>query len=170
MLRQTLRNRQPDALRGIGIVLGAAAALLMGSVVFTRLESRLGPLSSALFIAYGCAVAWFLLNWYVMAFVYTASADCLRVCRAYGKRERFVADVWFSQLLACGDEADMKRRYPGARVTRATRAQCPLPPLALAYRENGKPAIIVLQPEEEIRARIVGALKGSREKGAGSRE
>ena len=75
MLEQRIQNRQPDALRGVGVILGVAAAVLAGSAFFSRLENRLGTLSSLLFIAYGCAIAWFLLNWYVMRFIYTANAD-----------------------------------------------------------------------------------------------
>ena len=108
MLEQRIQNRQPDALRGVGVILGVAAAVLAGSAFFSRLENRLGTLSSLLFIAYGCAIAWFLLNWYVMRFIYTANADCLRVCRAYGKRERFMADVWLNQVIAYGTPEDFR--------------------------------------------------------------
>lgn len=156
MLRQELRNPRPDALRGAGVVALAVLAVLGGSAVFSRLAARLGSLASVGFIAYGCAVAWWLLNRYVLGFVYTASADCLRVCRVYGKRERFMLDVWLNTLLAWGSEEDMKGRFPGAHVDRATRARCPLPPLALAYRRDGKPAILVIQPDEAMRRHLTG--------------
>ena len=156
MLRQELRNPRPDALRGAGIVALAVLAVLGGSVVFSRLAPRLGALASVGFIAYGCAVAWWLLNRYVLGFVYTASADCLRVCRVYGKRERFMLDVWLNTRLAWGSEADMKKRWPDAHVDRATRSGCDLPPLALAYRRDGKPAILVIQPDEAMRRHLTG--------------
>ncbi|MBR6220214.1 MAG: hypothetical protein IKQ80_06615 [Clostridia bacterium] len=156
MLRQELRNPKPDALRGAGIVALAVLAVLVGSAVFSRLASRLGALASVGFIAYGAAVAWWLLNRYVLAFVYTANADCLRVCRIYGKRERFMLDVWLNTRLAWGSEEEMKKRFPDAHVDRATRAGCALPPLALAYRRDGKPAILVLQPDEAMRAHLTG--------------
>ena len=82
MLQQTIRNRQPEGLWGVLLVLGVAAAAIGGSMLFTRLQVRLGSIASVLFIAYGCAIAWFLLYWFVMRFICTANADCFRICRA----------------------------------------------------------------------------------------
>ena len=159
MLEQRIQNRQPDALRGVGVILGVAAAVLAGSAFFSRLENRLGTLSSLLFIAYGCAIAWFLLNWYVMRFIYTANADCLRVCRAYGKRERFMADVWLNQVIAYGTPEEIRARFPGTHAARATRAQCAFEPLALAYKEGGRTTVIVIQPDEAMRRHIISHIK-----------
>ena len=102
MLEQKLSNRRPGALGGIGLIALIALVVLAGSAFFSRLEPRIGTLSSVLFIAFGCAIAWFLLDWYVQGFVYTANADCLRVCRTYGKRERFMVDVWLNRVVASG--------------------------------------------------------------------
>lgn len=159
MHTQTLQNRQPDALRGIGIIALAALAVLAGSAFFTRMQPQWGTLSSLLFIAYGCAIAWFLLNWYVMRFIYTSNDDCLRVCRAYGKRERFMTDVWFNQVLGYGSPEEVKARFPSARAQRATRQQSPLEPFALAYRDGDKQALLIIQPDEEMKAHILGRLK-----------
>lgn len=159
MLEQKLHNRQPNALQGLGLIALIALAVLAGSAFFTRLEAHIGTLASLGFIAYGCAIAWFLLDWYVMGFIYTSNADCLRVCRTYGKRERFMTDVWLNQVTAYGTLEEMKKRAPGARVYRATRSQCEYEPLALAYRESGKPAIIVLQPDDAMRAHLIEAIK-----------
>jgi len=159
MLEQKLHNRQPRPLEGLGLIALIALAVVAGSAFFSMLQKYIGPLSSLGFIAFGCAVAWFLLNWYVMSFIYTANADCLRVCRAYGKRERFMTDVWLNQVTAYGTLEDMKRRTPHARIYRATRPQCEFEPLALAYRESGKPAIIVLQPDDAMRKHLLEAIK-----------
>ena len=159
MLRQTIQNRQPKGLQGAGLVLLVALAAVAGSAFFTRMQARLGAWASALFIAYGCAIAWFLLNWYALRFVYAANADCLRVCRAYGKRERFMVDVWLNQVVAYGAPDEVKQRCPDAPVSQATRAQCELEPLALAYRQDGKTRILVIQPDENMRAHLMGVLK-----------
>ena len=164
MLEQRIRNRQPDALRGAGLILLIALAVLAGSAFFTRLEPSIGTLSSVGFIAYGCAIAWFLLDWYVMGFIYTANADCLRVCRFYGKRERFMTDVWLNQVQGYGSPEDVKQRFPGARVSNATRSQCDLEPFAMAYLENGKTVILVLQPDEALRAHLLSVLRGKDKK------
>lgn len=159
MLEQTLRNRQPNALQGLGLIALIALAVLAGSSFFSLMQKYIGTLASVGFIAYGCVVAWFLLNWYVMGFIYTSNKDCLRVCRVYGKRERFMTDVWLNQVISYGTLEEMKRRVPRARIYRATRAQCEYEPLALAYRESGKPAIIVLQPDEAMRKHLIESIK-----------
>ena len=162
MLEQKLNNRRPGALGGIGLIALIALAVLAGSAFFSRLEPRIGTLSSVLFIAYGCAIAWFLLNWYVLGFIYTANADCLRVCRTYGKRERFMADVWLNRVVACGTLEEMKQRCPGARVYQATRSQCEFEPLALAYKDSKGTAILVIQPDDAMRSHLLGAIRNKR--------
>ena len=151
MLQQKLSNRRPTALGGVGLVALILLAAVAGSMFFTRLAARLGALASLGFIAYGCAIAWFLLSWYGMSFIYTATPDCLRVCRAYGKRERFLADVWLNRVVATGTLEAMKQRCPGARVIRATKAQCPFEPMALAFRDSDSTAILLIQPDEEMK-------------------
>ena len=159
MLQQKLRNRQPTALQGVGLILLIALAVFAGSAFFTLLQRRVGPLASALFIAYGCAIAWFLLNWYALSFVYTATDDVLRICRAYGKRERFAADIWLNRVVAWGAPEDMKQRYPQAKVLKATRAQCEYEPLALVYRDSDSLNIAVIQPDDAMRAHLLGAIR-----------
>lgn len=159
MLQQRVENRRPNALQGVAVVLACALAALAGNALFGWMGRWIGALSSVGFILYGCIIAWLLMDRYALAFVYTANADCLRVCRAYGKRERFMADVWLNQVQACGTPEEMKKRFPSARTARATRPQCPLAPLALAYQTGGKTAVMVIQPDDALREHLVRAIK-----------
>ena len=164
MLEQKLRNRQPTALQGVGLILLIALATIAGSAFFSLMQRRIGVLASALFILYGCAIAWFLLNWYALSFIYTATDDCLRICRAYGKRERFAADVWLNRVVAWGAPDEMKRRYPQAKALHATRAQCPYEPLALVYQNSGGLAVAVIQPDDAMRRHILDAVRQTTKK------
>ena len=159
MLEQKIRNRQPDALRGAALILVVALLIILASSLFTRLERALGSLSSVGFIAFGCLAAWALLDWFVLGFIYTANADCLRVCRFYGKRERFMADVWFNSVVGYGDPEEIRKRFPSARFSRATKRQCPHAPFALAYRSDGKLRALVIQPDEAMKAHLLECLK-----------
>lgn len=159
MLQQKVSNRQPTALQGLGLVALILLAAAVGSAFFTLLSARLGTMASLLFIAYGCAIAWFLLNWYGMSFLYTATADCLRVCRVYGKRERFMVDVWLNRVVTYGTLEEVQRRCPGAPVTRATRAQCPLEVLALGYRDSDRTAILLIQPDDAMRRHLIEHIR-----------
>ena len=161
MHSQKLQNRQPKGLAGVGLVVLIALAAIAGSAFFTRLQSRLGVTASLLFILYGCAIAYFLLNWYAMSFIYTSTDDVLRVCRSYGKRERFMVDVWLNQVVAYGTPEEVKQRCPDAPVSQATRAQCEYEPLALAYRQEGKTRILVIQPDDAMRKHLISAIKGN---------
>lgn len=164
MLVQKLRNRQPTALQGLGLVLLIALAAAAGSAFFTLMQRRIGVLASVLFIAYGCAIAWFLLNWYGLSFVYTATTDCLRICRAYGKRERFAADIWLNRVVAWGEPEAMKERYPNARTLHATRSQCPYAPMALVYRDSDSLAMAVIQPDDAMREHLLTAIRQTAKK------
>ena len=164
MLQQKLRNRQPTALQGVGLVLLIALAAMAGSAFFSLLERRIGVLASVLFLAYGCAIAWFLLDWYALSFVYTATDDVLRICRAYGKRERFAADIWLNRVEAWGTPEAMKQRYPQAKVLNATRSQCPYEPLALVYRDSDSLNIAVIQPDDAMRRHILDAVRQTTKK------
>ena len=161
MLQQKVRNRQPDALRGAGVVLGVTVAVLAGSALFSRLERWIGTLSSVGFLLYGVAVAWFLMDWYVLSYIYTTAGGVLRVCRCYGKRERFMVDVRLDDVRGYGTPEEMKSRFPGARFTRATRPQCPFAPLALAHRQGDKTAILVIQPDDAMRARLIEDIRAA---------
>ena len=167
MLEQKLRNRQPGKIEGIGLIALIALAIVAGSLFFSRLAPRIGATASLGFIGYGGVIAWLVLDRYVLCYVYTANADCLRVCRAYGKRERFMVDVWLNRVLACGTPEEMKQRFPNARVSRATRSQCPFEPLALAYQDSDRTAILVLQPDEAMRKHLTEAVRSRRGKKAG---
>lgn len=159
MLEQRIHNRRPGPLEGLVVVALAVLTVIAASVLFSLLAARLGAISTALFIAFGAAVTWFLLDRYALGFVYTASADCLRVSRSYGKRERFMTDVWLNQVLAWGTPEEIRQRFPNARFQRATRPQCDLKPLALAYRDGDRTAAIVLQPDEAMRKHLVSAIR-----------
>ena len=159
MIEQRVEGPALRGLRGVGLIALVAAALFVGSAAFSCLERYIGNLSSLLFILCGCAVAWLLLNRYVLGFVYTCANGCLRICRAYGKRERFMLDVWLNGIRACGELEDIRNRFPGAKVHRATKSNCPIPPLAVAFNDAGRTAILLLQPDAPLKDVIVGAVR-----------
>lgn len=160
MIQQKIQRRSLDGIRGILVVLAAMAAALIGSAVFSLLGTRIGSPASILFILYCCGIAWLLMNRYVLSFIYTTDGSCLRICRSYGKRERFMCDIWLSSVTAYGDPESVKQKYPSARIDRAIKSQCDLPHFAMAYKDAGKQAIIIIQPNEEMKAALMEKLKG----------
>lgn len=159
MLEQRVQGPSLKGLRGVGLIALVAVALFIASAAFSALEGVVGTAASLLFLLFGGAVAWLLLNRYVLGYIYTCANGCLRVCRTYGKREWLMVDVWLNGVKACGAPEAMKRRFPGARRHRATKSACPIEPLAVAFNDAGRTAILVLQPEPALREMIVEAVK-----------
>ena len=159
MLEQRVTNRPVKGMKGVGLIALIALAVIVGSNFFYFLGQWIGSIASALFIVYGIAIAWLLLDWYVLGFVYTCDKGCIRICRTYGRYERFMADVWLNGIQACGPLDVMKSRFPGAKVQKATRPECDIEPLAVVYNDAGRTAILLMQPDDALRAVILKAVK-----------
>lgn len=161
MIAQRIEHPPLKGWRGVALILVIAAGVVALSNLCAALERVIGSLyASLLFILSGMGVAGFLLNWYVLGFLYAMDGSRLRVSRVYGRRERPMADIWLNSIQACGAPDDMRRRFPGARVHRAVKQTCPLAPMAVAYRDAGRAAILVIQPNDELRQALVRAVKG----------
>ena len=159
MIKQRVEDLSWKGWRGIALVAAVAAALVLGSKFFSWLGRYVGGASAALFIAYGVLIAWLLLDYVVMAFTYACNGSSLRVCRAYGKRERLMTEVWLNGLQGCGSLEKMKQRFPGAKVQRAVKRGCTIEPLALAHNAGGRTELLVIQPDDKLRGEILAALK-----------
>jgi len=160
MIRQIVTHRPLTGWRGIALILAIAVGVILLSNLFSALEPVLGSLyASLLFILCGMGVAGFLLNWYVLGFVYHLENGCLHIRRIYGRRERPMADLWLNSILACGTPEAMCQRFPGARMQRAVKRDCPLAPMAIAYKSNGKTALMLLQPEPPLREAVLKAVR-----------
>lgn len=159
MLEQRVTSKPVAGMRGVALIALIAASVIVGSNFFYFLGRWIGSVSSILFILYGMFIAWLLLDWYIKGYIYTCGNGCLRVCRTYGKYERFMADIWLNGVQACGTLDDMKRRFPKAKVQRAVKPECTLEQLAVAYNDAGKTAIMVLQPDAAMREAIVKAVR-----------
>ena len=103
MLRQRVENPRPGGLWGVALVLGVAAAVALSSRLFGWLSRWLGVWASAGFIASGCALAWFLMYWYVLSYGYSLDGSRLEVVRRYGRYERMATQVWLSRVQAVGE-------------------------------------------------------------------
>lgn len=159
MLEQKVQNPPLKPLQGIGVVLAALAAAVLGSTLFSALMARVGSIASIGFILYGIATAWLLTYRFVLAFRYQATPDCLRVSRLYGRYARPMVDVWFTSVLAYGAPEEVRARFPSAPVNRATRPHCALETFAMAHTSEGRTVVTLVQPDERLRAHLLGALK-----------
>lgn len=157
--QQKVQGKSLNGFKGILVVLAVLAAALLGSAFFTLLGKRIGNVSSIAFIAYCCLIAWYLLNHYIMGFVYAVGGGCLRVCRTYGKRERFMCDVWLNMVQGYGSPEDVAKRFPDARIEKAVKERCDIEHFAIAYKTDGRVAVLYIQPDEKLKAMIVEEIK-----------
>jgi len=157
--RQVVKDESLRGFKGTLVVIGVLAASMLGSAFFTHLGKTIGNVSSIAFIAYCCLIAWFLLSYYIMGFVYAVSDDCLRICRTYGKRERFLCDVWLNTVQAYGDPQEVRTRFPEARIENAVKKQCGLAVFAIAYKTDGKTVILHIQPDDEMKKKLLEVFK-----------
>ena len=160
MVRQSLQNKPPGALKGIALVLSVLAALAAGSWAFSLLGQRIGSAATALFIAYGGAIAWLLLRYVVMGFHYTLDGGCLSIERTYGRRRRPVCDVYLGRVRAYGTVGEVEKRMGSApRQIRATLWRCEHETLALWTQRSDGAAIVLIQPDDAMREALIAALK-----------
>ena len=148
-------------LMAVGCVLGALLIDLLAARLLAYLNETV---AYALFWIAGLLIALWTLRRFVLSYSYIVSGSVLRISFAYGRYERTMADLYFNNLLFAGTPEEAKTRWPAARVNRAVLKDCPLEQMAAVFRDNGKPAIYLLQPDETVRAEIENQWKKRRKK------
>ena len=160
MHQQTVKNPPLKFGKGILAVATLMIMVMADSVLTQMLEPWLGAGTAVvIFWALGALIAMYAMRRYVMSFSYAANSNMLQITFAYGRYRRMMEEIYFNNMLYSGSLEDMKKRCPGARVNRATRPGCELEEFAVAYRSNGKPCIMVLQPDEKMKEIIVQATR-----------
>lgn len=160
---QKVRSPRLSALKGLGVVLGIFAAIFAVSIVTGLLTPVIGSIAATVaFWAAGLLIALWTMRRFILSYTYGLGPNVLRIAYAYGRYERVMADIYFNNILNAGSLGDMRTRYPNARVNRATRPACAIPTLAVAARDNGAPAIYLLQPDDTIRAAIEETARKNR--------
>lgn len=158
---QKVQNRKLSAAKGLLVVLGIFAALFVLTLISQLLSALVSELAgSILFWGGGVGVALWTMRRFVLTYTYALGTNMMRICYAYGRYERVMTDLYFNNILRIGTLEDMRARYPDARVNRATRPTCPHESLAVVARDNGAPAIFLLQPDEEIKNALIAVVRG----------
>ena len=97
---------------------------------------------------------------YVLNYLYTTNTKQLQISRVYGPgRPRVMENVYFSRLKAIGEVEAMKKRFPGAKVQRATLRRATLPVKAVAYDSAEGMKLLLFQPDGELCALLQAVLK-----------
>ena len=170
-MEQRLAGKKLKVWQGCLLVVLVAVFLFAAQFVLTFVQYaltyfRILPAQTAYTVA---SVAYWLLGGllalrflrdYVLNYLYTTNTKQLQVCRVYGPgRPRVMEDVYFSRLKAIGEVEAMKKRFPGAKVQRATLRRATLPVKAVAYDSTEGMKLLLLQPNDELWALLQAVLK-----------
>ena len=154
MYRHTVQNPPLKPLHGLLIVLGLVAALWIDSLLAGLLASFSELLSAILFWGIGALIALWTMRRFVMGYSYSLSSTMLRVAHLYGRHERPMQDIYLNNIVLSGAPEDVIRRCPNARVHRAVLSRNPAETFAVAYRDDGKLAVLIMQPDERIKEEL----------------
>lgn len=150
-MKQIVAHKKIKPIIGIAIILALIAFLLGIYYLLGLLIPLIGsaPCEIAFWVI-GAAVAWWFLRRFVVKYSYTLTEDVLRLNSMYGKRERFLADIYLNRMLYVGSPEEAKRRNPDAKVMRVRHSACKIPLTAIAYKTSDGVAIALIQAEDEL--------------------
>lgn len=152
-----------NGLHAIAATLLIVAALIADSAACMLLSRVLSAgTATVLFWVLGGLIALWAMRQFILSYSYLLSGSALRVSHAYGRYERIIEQMYFSSVAAYGSLADLQKRYPGAKVQRCTRKDCPIDPFAVAYSGSGHIVLYELQPDEKIRRALIDAARKNR--------
>ena len=160
-MKQIVGHKPLKPIAGFALVLGLAAALvLLNYVVIDFLAARLGATAASVgFWVVGGLLAWLVLRIFVVKYSYEVGADVLRLCRHYGKRERFIEDIYLNQIRFVGMPEDAKKKYPQAKTVRAVHSRENLPVTAVAYGSADGVRVAHIQANGELKRLLTEQVK-----------
>lgn len=165
-MKQIVEHKKLSAARGILLIALLIAALIGLDYFCARLLPRVIGVRAAslLFWVFGGVIALAMLRVYVVKFIYELTDDVLRLERSYGKRPRHIEDIYLNRIFFVGDPAEAKQRCPNARRVSATREDAGFPTVAVLYRTSDGNGLALIQPNEELRAKLEERARENRKK------
>lgn len=160
-MKQTVGHPRLKPLAGFGLVLGLVAALvLINYLVIDFLAARVGATAASIaFWVIGGLLAWLVLRVYIVTYSYEVGANTLRLCRHYGKRERFIEDVYLNQIRFVGTPEEAKAKFPKAKTVSAVHGREKLSVTAIAYQTADGMRIARIQANDEMKKLLVAQVK-----------
>ena len=160
-MKQIVAHKKIGTLHGILLVAGLFVVLaLLNYLVLGFLATYLGNgASSIAFWVLGGLIAWGVLRIYIVKYSYELGEEVLRLTRSYGKRERHIEDIYLNRLLFLGAPQEAKKRFPNARKVSAIHAKAEDSVCALVYRSSDGQRMALIQPNAELKAKLVEKMK-----------
>lgn len=163
-MKQVVGHKKLNDFAGIALVLGLVAVLiLLNYLVIDLLAARIGATAASIgFWVLGGLLAWLVLRVYIVTYTYETGAGVLRLCRHYGKRERFIEDIYLNQIEFVGTEEEAKAKYPRTKTVSAVHGSDKTPVTAVAYKTADSVRIARIQANDELKGLLVDQVKANK--------
>lgn len=159
-MKQIVAHKKIHPVVGVLIIILLLGFLLVLNYLLGFLVPLVGRTAAEVFFwLVGAVIAWWFLRTYVVKYSYEMTEDVLRLSRMYGKRERFIADIYLNRLLYVGTLEEAKKRNPDAKTVRALQATSKIPVTAVAYKTSSDTCIALIQADEELKAKLLQRLQ-----------
>ena len=70
-----------------------------------------------------------------------------------------MCDVWLNMVQAYGEPEEVQKKFPDARIEKAVKERCELPVFAIAYKTDGKIAVLHFQPDDTMKEKLLEGLR-----------
>lgn len=163
-MKQVVGHKKMTPARGFLVVLALVAVLvLINYIVLDYLAGWIGYTAASIgFWAIGILLALYVLRVYVVRYGYEIDGGVLRLTRSYGKRERFIEDIYLRQIVFTGAPEAAKKRWPESRRVRALYCRSELPTLAVVYKSGDGVKTALIQADAGTKAQLDAAAKENR--------
>jgi len=160
-MKQTVAHKKLRPWQGILLILAVIAALVLIKFLLSALLMNLIGYTacSVAFWVIGAAIAYWVFRRYIATYTYDLSADVLRLCRSYGKRERFICDIYLNRVLFVGTAEDARKKFGKTGTVRAMRGCDHLPVTAIVYDSADGRRTALIQADDELKGALVNRMK-----------
>lgn len=165
-MRQRLSNPKLKWWQGVLLILGIVFLLMAGELVGATVEYMYKGkysyiIASVGFWLFGGIIALAVVRSTILEYEYTIEGLALRIDRYYSSKPRFAQEIILRNVVFAGTLTEAEDKYPSAPKTAYLRARNKTAELAVAFKDGDKIRIVRLQPEEQIREKIIGAAKAN---------
>lgn len=160
-MKQIVAHKKLRPWQGLLLIAAVIAALLLINLLLGAFMQRLIGYTAAsiAFWVIGAAIAYWVFRRYVAAYAYELSADVLRLSRSYGKRERFICDIYLNRAVFVGSVEDARKKFGKTPTVRALRACDHLPVTAVVFDGADGRRTALIQADEALKAALIARMK-----------
>lgn len=160
-MKQIAAHKKLSVLHGLLLIFGLVALLLvLNYVILNYIAGRFGYTAASIsFWVIGGLIALWMIRTYILMYTYEISGNVLRICRKYGKRERFIEDIYLNRIVRITTPEEAKRKEKNAKVVRAVHSAVKTEKTAVIYKTSAGTQIAILQLDPLMKEALLKEVK-----------